>query len=163
MNGHVKDLIEHLALLSHPEGGFYRETYRAAGSVPFEGGTRSWCTGIYFLLTAEHVSHLHRIRQDEMWHFYAGDGLTVHELLPDGSYQRTAIGTDFAEGQVPQHVVPAGHWFGATVDAPDGYALVGCTVSPGFDFQDFELAEREEMLRQFPQHEEIIRRLTVAR
>lgn len=165
MTTDMQGVIDRLGLAPHPEGGYYRETYRSALEVqsgpPFDG-PRAWCTGIYFLLTGAAFSALHRIRSDEMWHFYDGDPLQVHMIAPDGTYRMVSIGRDFAAGEVPQFVVPAGHWFGATVVPPEGHALVGCTVSPGFDFADFELAQRAELVAQYPAHEAIITRLTRA-
>jgi predicted cupin superfamily sugar epimerase len=162
----ANDWITHLNLQAHPEGGYYQETYRADDQLTVEGlperypGPRSASTGIYFLLKGDQVSHLHRIRSDEMWHFYAGTALTVHLINPAGDYHQLKLGPDFDAGQSFQGVVPAGCWFGASVDAPDGYALVGCTVAPGFDFEDFELADRRTLLNQYPAHQEIIERLT---
>ena len=158
--------IERLNLLEHPEGGYFQETYRAEDQLTVEGlparypGSRAASTGIYFLLKGNQGSHLHRIRSDEMWHFYAGSALTIHIITPDGDYQQLKLGPDFEAGQSFQRVVPAGCWFGASVDEPTSYALVGCTVAPGFDFEDFELADRKVLLAQFPAHRSIIERLT---
>jgi predicted cupin superfamily sugar epimerase len=142
----VNDWIEKLQLVKHPEGGYYRETYRCGQQF----GARACSTAIYFLLPAGEFSALHRINSDELWHFYAGNELTIHILEPRATL---TIGS----GNF-QAVVPAGCWFGATVER--GYALVGCTVSPGFDFRDFELADRAALLRQYPQHRPLIERLT---
>lgn len=163
MPTHLQALIDRLGLVPHPEGGYYRETYRSA--LEFDAGppfnaARASCTGIYFLLTGGNFSALHRIRSDEMWHFYDGDPLHVHMIAPDGTYSVVTIGRDIEAGELPQFVVPAGHWFGATVSRAEGFALVGCTVSPGFDFADFELARREDLVARYPAHEAIIRRLT---
>ena len=164
--GSAEDLIRALKLLPHPEGGWYRETYRAAESVPLAGlpqwfaGPRSQATAIYFLLTSDRFSALHRIRSDEQWYFHAGSGLTIHVLHPDGRYQSIKLGPGLEEGETFQAVVPHDCWFGATVDLPDTFSLVGCSVAPGFDFADFELAERQALARQFPQHSALIRRLT---
>ncbi|MEL7169758.1 MAG: cupin domain-containing protein [Bacteroidota bacterium] len=153
--------IDTLGLLPHPEGGFFRETYRAAHAVTSaHGQPRAASTAIYFLLRAGDVSHLHRITADEGWHLYAGGPLTIHTLTEDGAYEALHLGLDLDAGQCPQHVVPGGVWFGATVAESADYALVGCTVAPGFDFADFELAEREGMLEAFPQHRALIERLT---
>lgn len=152
----ARDLIAQLDLQPHPEGGWYKETYRADAKV----GDRAVATGIYFLLTSDNVSNFHRIDADEMWHFYAGDPLTVHMIDDAGEYSTLSIGPNSGAGQVFQAVVPAGVWFGSSVDRPDGYALVGCTVSPGFDFAGFELAEREALTARFPAHNKIIKRLT---
>ncbi len=153
----------------HPEGGFYRETYRAAESVPAAalperfGGERVFSTAIYFLLRGDEFSALHRIRSDELWHFYLGSRLEVVEITPGGELRVTRLGNDVAAGEVPQAVVAAGHWFGARLGSPrppEAYALVGCTVAPGFDFADFEMAERADLLAACPRHESIIRTMT---
>lgn len=141
--------IDELKLARHPEGGYYRETYRATTEVPTKAGRRSASTAIYFLLPAGEVSMLHRIKSDEVWHFYAGSSLTVH-VLGEKSIELNA--------GCPQAVVPAGRWFGATVAGE--FALVGCTVAPGFDCQDFEMGDRVALLREFPREKEIIERLT---
>lgn len=163
----AEELIARLGLEKHPEGGYYRETYRSEDSLPaenlperFSGGERSLATAIYFLLAGEDFSALHRIKSDEVWHFYAGGTLVIHVLDQSGQYTRHRLG-NVGDGDVSfQVVVKAGCWFGATLEAPDTYALVGCTVSPGFDFRDFELAEREQLLGQFPDAGEIITRLS---
>ena len=158
--------IERLGLEEHPEGGYYRETYRAAGliaqpSLPAGvGGPRSFSTTIYYLLPGNDFSAFHRIRSDELWHHYAGSALTVHVLEPAGRYRQERVGPDPDAGEAFQAVVAAGCWFGATVDEATSYALVGCTVAPGFDFQDFEVGRREELLRLFPSHRAIIERLS---
>jgi predicted cupin superfamily sugar epimerase len=158
--------IDTLGLRPHPEGGHFRETYRAAEGIPraclpprFDDD-RVYSTAIYFLLSGTEFSALHRIRQDEVWHHYDGSALTVHVLAPDGTYTALRLGKDTAAGEAPQAVVPAGHLFAATVDDPTSFTLAGCTVAPGFDFADFEMPRREELLRQYPQQEELIRRLT---
>jgi predicted cupin superfamily sugar epimerase len=152
----ARALIDRLDLQPHPEGGWFKETYRADAAE----GERASATGIYFLLTSENVSNFHRIDSDEMWHFYAGDPLTVHMIDETGKYSALSIGPDFAAGQVFQAVVPAGVWFGSSVDVTGGWALVGCTVSPGFEFSGFELADRAALTAEFPAHKQIIKRLT---
>jgi len=102
---------------------------------------------------------LHRIKSDEMWHFYAGTTLTVHLLTPHGEHKRLKLGTDLASDESYQAVVPAGCWFGAEVSGVGEFSLVGCTVAPGFDFADFEMGSREELLKQFPDHADIILRM----
>jgi uncharacterized protein len=159
------ELVKRLNLTRHPEGGWYRETYRAAENIPVEGlperfcGERAASTAIYFLLEKGDVSAFHRIRSDELWHFYAGAALTVHILSPGGGYRQIRLGRDLDGGQEFQAVVPAGCWFGAEVSGEGAYALVGCTVAPGFDFADFELADRHELCRQYPPHSDLIDRL----
>ncbi len=161
-------LIQSLRLAPHPEGGYYRETYRAAGSIACDalpdgfGGDRAFSTAIYYLLQAEQISTLHRIKSDELWHFHMGDPLEVIEITPDGTLTTTVLGHDVAAGNTLQSVVLAGRWFGARLAAPagDAFALVGCTVAPGFDFADFEIADRDALLTVFPQHTEIITAMT---
>lgn len=161
-----QQIIEYLHLQPHPEGGFFKETYRSSENIPASGlpedygGSRSVSTCIYFLLTADTFSAFHRVRQDEAWHFYTGSPLKIHTIDPEGNYSETLIGNNFAHGEAPQHVVPGGHWFGATVVEPVGFSLVGCTVAPGFDFADFELAQRDELIERFPEHRDLIERLT---
>lgn len=160
------DYIQALDLQPHPEGGWYRESYRAPELIPPEGlperfvGARSFATAIYFLLTAETFSALHRLKSDELWHFYAGSPLTVHCIEPDGTHRRLLLGDDIARGESFQVLVPAGCWFGARVEAEGGFSLVGCTVAPGFDFTDFEMGDRAELQRRYPQHRDLIEALT---
>lgn len=160
--------IDYLDLTAHPEGGYYRETYRTSEWIPSDAlpdrfdGRRDVAALIYFLLPADAVSALHRIQQDEVWHFYAGDPLTLHRIAPNGSYTSSTLGHNVEEGHHLHTVVPAGEWFGATVQGDDGYSLVGCTTAPAFDFADFELGERAVLTDVFPQHASLIRRLTRA-
>jgi len=123
-------------------------------------GDRSFSTAIYFLVKGGEFSSLHRIQSDELWHFYAGTRLTVYSIDGQGILQTVHLGSDFDRGEVFQAAVPAGSWFGSAVDNPDGFALVGCTVAPGFDFADFELANRNDLTTLFPQHQAVIEKLT---
>ncbi|MGD1844535.1 MAG: cupin domain-containing protein [Salibacteraceae bacterium] len=158
--------VDQFQLQPHPEGGFYKETYRSSESVQVEAlpqrftGSRSIATGIYYLLESGQFSAFHRIRSDEMWHFYAGHELTIYVLLPDGQLTAIRLGADPIKGQVFQAVVPAGCWFASRVEPGQSYALVGCTVAPGFDFADFEMAERQDLIQTFPQHQQLITELT---
>jgi predicted cupin superfamily sugar epimerase len=159
--------IEVLGLRPHPEGGHYRETYRAADVLPVGGvlggrGLRAVSTAIYFLLAGGECSRLHRIVSDELWHFYAGTSLALYVLDRQGALTRVPLGTRVERGEQPQACVRAGCWFGAVVEDEDGYALVGCTVAPGFDFADLELGDRAALLAEFPQHRAVIERLTPA-
>lgn len=157
--------IKQLGLMRHPEGGWFKETYRShekidASALPDRfNGARFVCTAIYYLLEQGDFSALHRIKSDEIWHFYTGVPLCIHVFEPDGRYRAVLIGADPAADQQFQFVVPAGCWFGAEPDG-DGASLVGCTVAPGFDFADFELADQKELLLKYPEHSEVIRRLT---
>lgn len=153
-------LICELGLRPHPEGGFYRETYRSTTLV---ANGRTAATMIYFLLLQGQVSRLHRIDADEGWHLYLGGALEIfefHEPEPDAAPRVTRLGTDLARGERPQHIVPAGRWFGAAPAAGAAYALVGCTVAPGFEFSTFELAERAHLTAKFPDARDLIHRLT---
>jgi hypothetical protein len=158
--------IDGLQLRRHPEGGWFRETYRSeevlAGAAlpPRFGGDRAFSTAIYFLLDGEDFSALHRIKQDEAWHFYDGSPVTLHVIDPEGTYSTIKVGRDLRAGEVPQAVVKAGCLFGATVNDIRSYALVGCTVAPGFDFADFEMPSREELCRLYPRHRQLVERLT---
>ena len=177
--------IEKLRLEPHPEGGYFRQTYRSESIIPREalpgfGGVRAASTAIYFLLEGQDFSAFHRLRSDEMWHFYAGSPLTVHRIDPAGQYSSILLGDDPEAGQAFQAVVRAGCWFGAEVaqnrhfsqnrgevgHAPytrvplPPWALVGCTVAPGFEFEDFEMARREELIARYPEHVDLIRKLT---
>lgn len=158
--------IKQLELLAHPEGGWYREAYRSDLKIPEQGlpasfgGERNASTAIYYLLEAGQCSHLHRIKSDEIWHFYAGDGLEIDVILQGGKFERIELGPDIAKGQCFQAMVPAGAWFGARPIKGSSFALAGCTVAPGFDFADFQLARRSEMLVAYPQHRDIIEALT---
>ena len=158
--------IDQLDLEAHPEGGYYRETYRTDESIPVGvlpdrfDGARDVAALIYFLLPGDSFSALHRIRQDEAWHFYAGAPVTLHQIAPDGAYTTSTLGRAVDSGQRLHTVVPAGTWFGATVAEDDGYALVGCTTAPAFDFADFELADRAALTDAYPQHRGLIERLT---
>lgn len=133
-------LIQRLGLQPHPEGGHYRETYRAREQVDTDRGPRPASTAILFLLAAGERSAWHRIRSDELWHHHAGGPLWIHELCHDGRVLSTRLGLDLAAGETPQHVVPAGRWFASEPALAHSWSLVGCTVAPGFDFADFELA-----------------------
>jgi predicted cupin superfamily sugar epimerase len=159
------DLIQSLQLQPHPEGGFYRETYRAKGAISQSAlpqgfrGNRNFSTLIYYLLPAGAQSKLHRLVSDEQWHFYLGGPMTVVQISPDGKLESILLGTDLKSGQALQHVVPAGFWFGAFPNPGTQYSLVGCAVAPGFDFADFELGNRKDLLAQFPHLKDLIERL----
>lgn len=157
--------IEKLKLEPHPEGGYFRQTYKsdlliARKALPGFAGPRAASTGIYFLLEGKNFSAFHRLRCDEMWHFYAGSPLAVHVIEPAGSYSSILLGNDPEAGQTFQAVVRAGCWFASHVADWKSWALVGCTVAPGFEFADFEMAKREELSKQYPQHRGIVERLT---
>jgi len=158
--------IKKLQLTQHVEGGAFRETYRSELTIPrtvlplFFQGDRNASTTIYFLLASGQFSAFHRIAADEVWHFYFGDPLLVHEINHNGRLVTHLLGTNPEKGESFQTVIKAGSWF-ASVPAPGSeYALVGCTVAPGFDFEDFELADRATLSQQYPEHTELIKSLT---
>lgn len=166
MNKEVFQIIKKLELQPHPEGGYFKETYRSEGTIKQEHlssdfvGNRNYCTGIYFLLTSETFSAFHRINQDEMWHFYKGRPLALHMISPEGDYYKVKIGNNFENNELPQYTVPAKFWFAAEVIENNSYTLTGCTVAPGFDFRDFEMPSRNTLVSLFPEHQTIIKRLT---
>jgi hypothetical protein len=155
-----------LQLEPHPEGGYFRQTYRSDVVIAREGlpvgfsGARAVSTAIYFLLEGENFSAFHRLRSDEIWHFYVGKPLVVHVIDAEGKYSRILLGDDPEAGQVLQAVVRAGCWFASHVADRKGFAVVGCTVAPGFDFADFEMAKRDELVAGYPEFLPIIERLT---
>lgn len=159
----AEEVIEALKLAPHPEGGFYAETFRAP-ALPLElpgRGSRSASTAIYFLLRSDDFSALHTVSSDEHWHHYLGDPLELHCFDVAGQHRRALLGSDLLRGQRPQHVVSAGELQGArVVRGGYGFALCGCTVAPGFDFADFLMPPRAELLTQLPQHHEVVSQLT---
>ncbi|MFT3681838.1 MAG: cupin domain-containing protein [Ferruginibacter sp.] len=162
----VKHLIEEYSLRPHPEGGWYKETYRSsemleAVSLPARfGGRRVMSTAIYFLLEQGNFSAFHRIKSDECWHFYAGDPLEVHMIRKDGTLDTILLGNDIKKGQLFQYVVPANCWFASRPATGSSFSFVGCTVAPGFDFADFELADTEALSVVYPAHKTLITSLT---
>ncbi|HQO02357.1 MAG TPA: cupin domain-containing protein [Spirochaetota bacterium] len=164
MNNEMSSWIEKLSLEPHPEGGYYREVYRSDEMIQRESlpgrftGPRACATSIYFLLPRGEVSRLHRLKSDELWYFFTGADIRVHMISEEGEYDSFVLGT--SEGGVFQAVVPRGWWFGASVEGGGAYSLVGCAVAPGFAFEDFEMGDRETLLRRYPRHREIIITLT---
>lgn len=158
--------VEKLKLEPHPEGGFYREVYRSNEiisevSLPERfSGDRVFSTSIYFLLNKKDVSAFHRIRQDEIWHFYDGSSLTIHIITPAGDYSKVKLGLDIEGNESPQAVVKAGCFFAAEVNHKEMFALTGCTVAPGFDFDDFEMPSYDKLVELFPQHEQVLKRFS---
>ncbi len=158
------DWINTLQLQHHPEGGWFREVYRSSENIP-DGGlphrfpeARSMATAIYFLLEMGDLSVFHRIKSDETWHFYDGDPLEIHVIDQDSNYQRYLLGLNPKEGFMPQVTIPHGQWFAAR--SLGKFTLAGCTVAPGFDFHDFEMASRDLLTNEFTQHKELIHQFT---
>lgn len=160
------EVIRLLALQPHPvEGGYFRETYRSAHTLPqavlpVHAGPRSVSTAIYYLLKPGHVSELHVLPGDEVFHFYLGSPVCMLQLWPDGSGREVILGTDLASGEVPQLVVPAGVWQGTRLLGECGFALLGCTVAPGFDYADYRSGTRVELTEKWPAFAKEIARLT---
>lgn len=158
----AQDWIKRLALAPHPEGGYFKETYRSDHMLPRPAlprgfkGPRSVSTAIYFLLKRGQISRLHLIAADELWHHYAGGSLIVHGLTPQGRHIEFKLGTRPDRGEAPQVMIPAGTWFGACLAPRAAFALVGCTVAPGFDFADFEMGDTSTLLKAFPRHKAVI-------
>lgn len=162
----IEALINHYNLLPHPEGGFYRQTYAASEQIHKDSlperfnGNRPFSTAIYFLLPHGNFSAFHRIKSDEVWHFYEGCALNIHVIHPNGDHECLKLGSNMNNGESYQRVVPANAWFASEpVGDPGSFALVGCTVAPGFDFADFELADAANLVEQFPNHAQLIIRL----
>lgn len=161
----AQQLIEHYQLQPHPEGGWYRETYRSDESLTADalperfGGERNFSTAIYFLLEDGNFSAFHKIKSDECWHFYAGDPLEVFVLMPNDELKIITLGNDIINGQLFQYVVPANCWFASRPAKGSTYCFVGCTVAPGFDFNDFEMVIGDELVKEYPTHAEIIKKL----
>ena len=161
----AQQLINFYNLLPHPEGGYYKETYKSdeiinRSALPNRfDGDRVFSTAIFFLLERGDFSAFHRIKSDECWHFYSGGTLLVYIIEADGQMEIIRLGNDIENRELFQYVVPANCWF-ASIPAPESdFSLAGCTVSPGFDFNDFEMAEANKLIEQFPQHAEIINAL----
>lgn len=148
------------------EGGYFHETYRSRGIIPRTAlsdgysGERPFSTAIYFLVTPESFSALHRVPGEEIFHFYLGDPVSMFRLYPDGEGEIIVLGNDIEEGHRPQCVVPGGVWQGLRLVGKGKFALLGTTMSPGFEFEDFERGERDALLKMFPGHEKQIRRFT---
>jgi len=162
----ARQLITQYQLQPHPEGGYYLQTYCSSEKIPVAalpgrfGGDRYFSTAIYFLLEGEQFSAFHRIQSDELWHFYTGTGLNIYVIHPDGKGEILKLGDDLINGYSFQQLVPAGCWFASKPVTADGFSFVGCTVAPGFDFADFEMGDREELVKEYPKYEEWINELT---
>ena len=166
MNKNADYWIESLSLEKHPEGGYFKEIYRSEERIPAESlperfsKSRSFATSIYFLLEGSDFSAFHRLKSDEVWHFFTGAALTLHIIGHDGKYTQEVLGSDLEDGEIFQVVVKARCWFAAKVNDRSSFSLTSCTVSPGFEFQDFELGKRDELLGIYPENKKIIEELT---
>ncbi|MCW6084435.1 MULTISPECIES: cupin domain-containing protein [Clostridium] len=159
--------IEKLDMTAHPEGGYYKESFISAENITdsdltttFDDKRILW-TSIYFLLRNGEVSNFHRLKSDEMWYYHSGSPLTIYMITPEGDLITEQLGLDIEKGEKPQVLVPKNYIFGSAMNNK-GYALVGCMVSPGFEFRDFELFERDTLLNLYPKYKETIEKLTRA-
>jgi predicted cupin superfamily sugar epimerase len=157
--------IREYRLQPHPEGGWYKETYKSSEQISSHalpvrfGGDRPYSTAIYFLLEQGNFSSFHRIKSDECWHFYTGGPLQIFEIAEDGNLQVITLGNDVSKGHRFQYIVRASRWFASRPAPESEFCFVGCTVSPGFDFADFELADSAALSALYPPHASIIREL----
>jgi len=164
------EIIRHLHLVQHPEGGYFCENYRSPEWLSAKGlprryqGKRSVSTAIYYLLQSGDFSALHRIQSDELWYFHAGVPLEIVTLSKAGVFSTIKLGMDLEKGERPQVMIPRGVWFGAAVRGADkgAYTLTSCSVAPGFDFADFEMAQQSELLKKFPWQRRLILKWTRA-
>lgn len=157
----AEDWITHLDMAAHPEGGYFKQSFVSPEKITLAThlAERNLYTSIYFLLRSQDISHFHRLKSDELWYYHAGNAVTVHILDAKGNYRVEKLGLDLAGGERPQVLVEKGSIFGSTVDAENTFSLVGCMVSPGFDFADFELLRQVELLQLYPEQEQIIQKL----
>ncbi|KAH9586156.1 Cupin domain of unknown function DUF985 [Trypanosoma melophagium] len=163
MSKSVDYWVKNLDLSPHPEGGYFRQVLCSDAMMSTPRGERMHYTSIYFLLTHNNPSHFHRIQSDEVWYHHAGSPLTVHVLHPDGVYEKILLGPNVDKGEVLQAVVPKNVIFGSSVEIEGGYSVVSCMCSPGFEYKDFELFTKRELISQYPKHEAIINKLAYER
>lgn len=164
----IENVIEEYNMQPHPEGGYFSVSYESTERIDQDAlphrftGDRRLSTAIYFLITYSSFSTFHQLKADEGWHFYIGHSVGLHIIQPDGTYSLARLGWDKENGDMFQYYVPAGSWFAAKLINPEyaAYALVGCTVAPGFEFDDFKLGRRSHLLSLFPQHQDLIEELT---
>lgn len=154
--------VRKFSMQEHPEGGYIKQTFRSDRQFDLPGysGPRSAITVIYYLLKSGQFSAFHRIKSDEVWHFYAGSALALYAITGKGDLKRMLLGKDPGGGQTFQAAIEAGSWFAAAVASPKSYSLIGCTVAPGFEFEDLELGDRESLVKQYPRHKKIIEKFT---
>ena len=159
--------IKHLGLKAHPEGGYFREVYRSTEFIQKKGlparytSFRPFSTSIYFLLKSGQFSTFHRLKSDEVWHFYKGSPLQLHIIVPDGRLFSVHLGEDPENNRMLQFTIPKDSWFAARPLLEGSFTLTGCTVAPGFDFDDFEAGSREYLIKRYPQHRKLIEEYTI--
>lgn len=166
MNKKAKEYIDKLQLKVHPEGGYFSEVYRSEELIKVNhlseryNSSRSFSTSIYFMLEGNQFSSFHRLKSDELWHFYDGTALTIIVINEKGLLDKIRLGNDLNKRETFQTVIKKNSWFAAELIDKNSFALIGCTVSPGFDFDDFELGNRNDLVKEFPQYEEVIVKFT---
>jgi predicted cupin superfamily sugar epimerase len=166
MSPQAQKYIEKLQLKPHPEGGYYKEIYRAGEMILPEHlpkrykSSRNFSTSIYFLLEGNQVSKFHRLKSDEQWHFYDGSSIVVYVIDEGGKLNKILLGRNIEKGESLQTIIKHNSWFAAELSDKSSFALIGCTVAPGFDFNDFNLGKRDELVDIFPQFKELINKLT---
>ena len=164
MEERLNNWIKRLNLSKHPEGGYFSEIYRSGelidqNSLPCRfSGARTFSTSIYFLITSTSPSKFHKIKADEIWHFYDGGNIVLHIIDNKGNYTPKKLG--LAQDALPQQVIPATHWMAAEVNGRENYTLIGCTSAPGFEFEDFQMADKKQLIELSPDNEELINKLT---
>ncbi len=164
MHPKAKNYIKHLRLKKHPEGGYYREVYRSGEIILGEHlpkrfkSSRNFSTSIYFLLEGKQFSAFHLLQSDETWHYYDGCDVRIYIISQNGKLSERKIGR--GEDCIFQITIGNNNWFAAELVNKKSFALVGCTVSPGFKYEDFTIGKRAEMLERFPAHENLIKKLT---
>lgn len=156
------EIITKLNLTPHPEGGFYRETYRCSDQLDNKSGKqRNISTSIYYLLENENKSHFHRIQSDELWYFHQGKPIEIVCIIND-RIELILLGNNVTDEEIPQVCIPKNTWFAARVKGQSGFGLVSCSVAPGFDFEDFEMAKRNDLIKMYPNLSETIMEFTRA-
>lgn len=166
MNKKAKEYVDKLQLKVHPEGGYFSEVYRSEELIKVNhlperyNSSRSFSTSIYFMLEENQFSSFHRLKSDELWHFYDGTALTIIVINEKGLLDTIRLGNDLNKSETFQTVIKKNSWFAAELIDKNSFALIGCTVSPGFDFDDFELGNRNDLVKEFPQYEEVIVKFT---
>ncbi|HEY7695444.1 MAG TPA: cupin domain-containing protein [Nitrososphaeraceae archaeon] len=160
LNKNAKFWIEKLKLQKHPEGGYFTSTYVSDKKIdlPDYDGFRSTCTSIYYLLAGNQFASFHTIKSDEIWHFYSGSSLTLHMIYSNGEMEQILVGPNYDKGERFQVIIKSGCWFAATINDKKSYSLVGCTVSPGFDYRDWKIGDRRTLLEQYPQYSRLIKK-----
>ena len=164
MKEEVNKIIKNFDMKPHPEGGYYTENYRSKINIAEKNlpesfsGRRSISTSILFLLPQNSFSAFHKLKQDEIWYYHAGEGLVLHCIAPDHTYTKHVMGSGIKAGEFPQIIIPAGTFFAA--ETTNNFAFSGCVVTPGFDFADLDMPSAAQLIKMFPEHESLIRKFT---